>query len=245
MIPAMSGLGIYESLHMLHRAWRYRNRTERDEVRFMLAHDLRGKLVLDIGANAGIYSYWMSRAVGKHGRVIAFEPQPEMIDALKKLRHSFRFPQLEIAETGLSDQPGEATLRRQMSHLGGASIARDIPGADDSFTIPLTTLDAYIAEHADRPVSLIKCDVEGHEPAVFSGGMEILRRDMPTLLFELHENQVTGSDLFERLGDIGYKVYYLHDGDKHPIEQLAEKRAQIDKPYLNYACVPFRDRSPI
>jgi FkbM family methyltransferase len=238
----MSGLGLYESLHMLHRAWRYRNRTERDEVRFMLSHNLQGKLVLDIGANAGIYSYWMSRAVGRSGRVISFEPQPEMIDALKKLRHSFRFPQLEIAETGLSDQPGEAVLQRQMSHLGGASIARDIPGADDSFTIPLTTLDAYIDEHADRPVSFIKCDVEGHEPAVFAGGMEMLRRDMPTMLFELHENQVHESDLFDQLRSIGYRVYYLHKGAKHPIEELAEKRSEINKPYLNYACVPYRDR---
>ena len=241
MIRAMSGLGIYESLHMLHRAYRYKNRTERDEVRFMLAHDLTGKLVLDIGANAGIYSYWMSKAVGKSGRVIAFEPQPEMIDALKKLRHSFRFPQLEIAETGLSDEPGEAVLQRQMSHLGGASIARDIPGADDSFTIPLTTLDAYVEEHADRPVSFIKCDVEGHEPSVFAGGWETLRRDMPTLLFELHENQVRDSGLFQQLESIGYQVFYLHDGDKHPIDQLGAKRSQIDKPYLNYACVPSQN----
>ena len=241
MIRAMSGLGIYESLHMLHRAYRYKNRTERDEVRFMLAHDLAGKLVLDIGANAGIYSYWMSKAVGKSGRVIAFEPQPEMIDALKKLRHSFRFPQLEIAETGLSDEPGEAVLQRQMSHLGGASIARDIPGADDSFTIPLTTLDAYVEEHADRPVSFIKCDVEGHEPSVFAGGWETLRRDMPTLLFELHENQVRDSGLFQQLESIGYQVFYLHDGDKHPIDQLGAKRSQIDKPYLNYACVPSQN----
>ena len=234
----MSGLGIYESLHMLHRAYRYKNRTERAEVRFMLKHDLHDKLVLDIGANAGIYSYWMSKAVGRNGRVIAFEPQPEMIDALKKLRQSFRFPQLEIAETGLSDEPGEAVLQRQMSHLGGASIARNIPGADDSFTIPLTTLDAYVEEHADRPVSFIKCDVEGHEPSVFAGGWETLQRDMPTLLFELHENQVQDSGLFDRLQSIGYGVYYLHDDDTHPIEELASKRAQIDKPYLNYACIP-------
>jgi hypothetical protein len=66
---------------------------------------------------------------------------------------------------------------------------------------------------------------------------------MPTLLFELHEHQVRDSDLFERLQSIGYGVYYLHDGDKHPIEELAAKRSQIDKPYLNYACVPFRDRA--
>lgn len=227
---------------MMHRAWRYRNRTERDEVRFMLAQDLRGKLVIDIGANAGIYSYWMSKAVGPAGRVIAFEPQPEMIDSLKRLRHSFRFPQLEIAETGLSDQPGEATLRRELSHLGGASIARDLPNADDSFTIPLTTLDAYISEHADRPVSFIKCDVEGHEPEVFAGAMQTLRQDKPTLLFEFHDKQVRESDLFDQLHSIGYDCFYLHDGKRHPIESLESQRASIDKPYLNYVCLPLRDR---
>lgn len=238
----MSGLGLVESVHMLHRAWRYRNRTERDEVRFMLSLDLRQKLVLDIGANAGIYSYWMSKAVGRDGRVIAFEPQPEMIEALKKMRHSFKFPQLEIAEIGLSDQPGEATLRRHANHFGGASIERELPDADDAFTIPITTLDTYIGEHADRPVSFIKCDVEGHEPAVFAGGMQTLRRDMPTLLFELHDKQVRESDLFERLQSIGYSAYYLHNGGKHPIEELGSNRATIDKPYLNYVCVPYRDR---
>jgi len=239
----MSGFGLYESLHMMHRAWRYKNRTERDEVRFMLDQDLRGKLVLDIGANAGIYSYWMSKAVGRDGRVIAFEPQPEMIESLKKLRHSFRFPQLQIAETGLSDQAGQATLRREMSHLGGASIARELPDADDSFTIPLTTLDAYISEHADRPVSFIKCDVEGHEPEVFAGAMQTLRRDTPTLLFELHDKQVLESDLFDQLRSIGYDCFYLHARQQHPIESLASNRASIDKPYLNYVCVPHRDRN--
>lgn len=238
----MSGLGLYESLHMMHRAWRYRNRTERDEVRFMLSMDLKGKLVLDIGANAGIYSYWMSKAVGREGRVIAFEPQPEMIDSLKKLRHSFRFPQLEIAETGLSGQAGEATLHRDRAHLGGASIAWEMPSADDSFTIPLTTLDTYISEHADRPVSFIKCDVEGHEPEVFAGAMETLGRDMPTLLFEFHDKQVRESDLFDQFRSLGYKCFYLHKGEKHPVESLDATRASIDKPYLNYVCVPSRER---
>lgn len=238
----MTGLGLYESLHMMHRAWRYKNRTERDEVRFMLAQDLRGKLVLDIGANAGIYSYWMSKAVGAQGRVIAFEPQPEMIEALKKLRHSFRFPHLEIAETGLSDKPGEAEMRRQMAHLGGASISMHMPNADDTMTIPLTTLDAYISEHADRPVAFIKCDVEGHEPEVFAGAMETLRRDMPTLLFECHDHQVQGSHLFENLRSIGYAPYYLHNGAHHPLEELETTRASIKKPYLNYVCIPYRDQ---
>ena len=238
----MTGLGLFESMHMLHRAWRYRNRTERDELRFMLAQDLRGKLVLDIGANAGIYSYWMSKAVGPEGRVIAFEPQPEMIDALKKLRHSFKLRQLEIAETGLSNKVGEATLRRQSSHLGGASVEWAPPESDASFTIPLTTIDAYISEHADRPVSFIKCDVEGHEPAVFEGAMNTLRQDMPTLLFELHDRQVNETDLFERLESIGYSAEYLHEGKRHPVEELATKRAGINKPYLNYVCVPYRDR---
>ena len=75
---------LFDRLHFLHRAWRYRLRAERDELAFVLSRDLRGATVLDIGANRGIYSYWMHRVVGATGQVIAFEPQPELVQADRK-----------------------------------------------------------------------------------------------------------------------------------------------------------------
>ena len=36
--------------------------------------------------------------------------------------------------------------------------------------VRLTTLDSYFAARSEPPVSLIKCDVEGHELPLLQGG---------------------------------------------------------------------------
>ena len=87
---------LFERLHMLHRAWRYRLRSERNEIAFLLSQDLRGATVLDIGAHRGSYTYWMHRKVGPQGSVIAFEPQPELVEFLSDLKSSFRMDRLTI-----------------------------------------------------------------------------------------------------------------------------------------------------
>ena len=235
----MGKLGIYEYGHMLHRAWRYRLNTERDEVGFMLAQDLRGKTAVDIGANTGIYSYWMHKKVGPTGRVIGFEPQPEMIEHLGKVRRGFKMRNLEIAPTGLSSAIGSATLKREMNHLGGASISFDLPNADDSITIPLTTLDDYFREHPARPISFIKCDVEGHESAVIAGGLETIKRDQPTMLIECHNRIADESPLFESLSNLGYSAHFFYKHKLVPRARLDELRSAIDKPFLNYVFLPM------
>lgn len=48
-------------LHFLRRAWRYRLRSEKAAVAFLMSRQLAGKTVVDIGANIGIYSYWMHK----------------------------------------------------------------------------------------------------------------------------------------------------------------------------------------
>ncbi len=232
-------LGLVDYWHMIHRAWRYRLRTERDEIRFLLQQDLGGKLALDIGANRGIYSYWMHKQVGPTGRVVAFEPQPEMVEALEKLKGSFGFRGLEIVQTGLSTEPGELRLVRKPNHPGGASFEREPTGDEQSLIVPVTTLDLYAESNFDRPVAFIKCDVEGHEPAVFRGGERVLREDKPALLFECHENQVRDGEFFGYLEGLGYDGSFFFKGQLHQIGELEQLREKIDKPYLNYV---FRHR---
>ena len=47
-------------------------------------------------------------------------------------------------------------------------------------------LDSFFASRT-QPVSLIKCDVEGHEGEVFRGAEQLLRQDRPILLFECEQ----------------------------------------------------------
>lgn len=244
----MPGLGVVDHLHFLHRAWRYRLRTEKQELAYVRSLRLIGRTVVDIGAHRGIYSYWLREAVGRSGRVVAFEPQPEMIAELKKFKLSFRARNLDIIESGLSDTPGNATLRRVGMHTGGASITPGDPDRtqdnESTFEVPVTTLDAFFADRAQDPtmplgpVALIKCDVEGHELAVFNGAERLLCRDRPAILFECHDAHARAGDVFRYLESLGYQGWLLDGRTHHPVEQFAALRDTLDKPYLNYIFEP-------
>ena len=72
-------------LRWVSRAWRYRLKVEKQEINFMLSHLKPGQTAIDIGAHKGAYTYWMSKYVGKDGKVFAFEPQPKLYNQLNKL----------------------------------------------------------------------------------------------------------------------------------------------------------------
>src|SRR5438309_1671485 len=111
-----------DGAHFLVRCLRYRFRTEKLQLKTMMRLNLNGATVFDIGANKGIYCYWMMRAVGSSGRVIAFEPQPEMRDAITRLKHRFGWLNLTVLNVALSDHGGHSRLSRQKIGDGSASL---------------------------------------------------------------------------------------------------------------------------
>jgi FkbM family methyltransferase len=227
-----------ERLHLLHRVWRYRLRSEKNEVAFLLSRDLRGKTAVDIGANRGIYSYWMHKKVGPQGNVIAFEPQVELVSYMRDVKNDFRLDRLEIAEVGLSSCGGTRELIRPRDHWGGASLELESTPDADTFTIDVTTLDEFFQDRPDRPVSFIKCDVEGHELEVFEGGQQLLRDDRPDLLFECHDDQAEEGRLFSLLNGLDYEGFFFYQKELVPISRYEALRSSIEKPYLNFVFVP-------
>lgn len=231
----------FDRVHMVHRFWRYRLRSERQELAFLLRCPLKGTVVVDIGANLGIYSYWMHRAVGARGKVIAFEPQPELQDHLDDLRESFGLKNLEIVRRGLSTTSGTAELIRPCTHWGGASLEElDNQEETERLQISITTLDEHFSGRSER-ISFIKCDVEGHEEKVFAGGSQVLREDQPILLFECPEDLARKGRLFSQLTDLGYQGRFFHHQSLRPLADLAQQRESIDQPYLNYVFAMEKD----
>jgi FkbM family methyltransferase len=196
-----------KKLHMLHSAWHYRLNTEKNDIRFLLDLNLTGKTVIDIGANRGIYSYWMSKKVGPEGKVIAFEPQPELETHLLEFKSSFKLGNLFIIRKGLSSRTGSQNLFRSEPGSGGASLNKS-QASDEWKAIPVsvTTLDSYYDEFMN--VAFIKCDVEGHEQDVFKGGRQLLERDKPCLLFECHRDEAKKQNLFSYLISLGYDGFF-------------------------------------
>ena len=143
---------------------------------------LNGATVLDIGANKGIYCFWMMRAVGRSGRVIAFEPQPEMRDSIERRKLRFDWRNLRVMNVALSNSDGSMNLSRQKVGDGSASLelARR-RSTDATLDVQVTRLDA-MPEETFRNLKFIKCDVEGHELNVFLGGEQTLRRHRPVVV---------------------------------------------------------------
>lgn len=183
-----------------------------------------GGTAVDVGANHGIYSYFMVR---HFDTVVAFEPQPACAETLR----DWAGPRVDVRTLALSDGAGESTLSIPVVHgVPMTGYARlDRRGAGDgarSLTVPVERLD----DQDLHDVRLVKIDVEGHELEVLRGGEELLRRDAPVLLVEIErrhlgpERQVAdvvgyleglGYDARFRAGGSGWTPFDRFDPDRH------------------------------
>jgi len=220
---------LWKFIHHQHRFWRYEHRAEKDSIRFLKSLSLQGATVLDIGANRGVYSYWLSRCVGNQGSVIAFEPQLELHDTLVEVERMFKIHNFDIRMTALSSQCGTTSLHRKSVGDGGATIesVSDQNVEGELITVDIATLDS-IVDTLPRPIRFIKCDVEGHEFEVFKGAEKVLREDKPTVLVEIHEKYITevtsllNSFGFEGTFFVERKRFPIFEFKKHPYRKVGE-----------------------
>jgi FkbM family methyltransferase len=182
----------------------------------MMGLDLRGATVLDIGANKGIYCFWMVHAVGPSGHVIAFEPQPEMRNSIERQRLRFNWSNLRVMNVALSDSDGTMNLSRQ--RIGDGSATLEVArrrSTDATLDVQIAKLDT-VADETFSKLKFIKCDVEGHELKVFLGGEQTIRRYRPVVQFESTVADQRTQDIFRFFRDLGYSgVLLLGDAYLH------------------------------
>jgi len=122
----------------------------------------RSKIALDVGANLGLYTYFLARAC-RH--VYAFEPNPNPLRALRSVADK----NVTVLAMALSDKSGEAELMIPRGRRGwsnnGAAIARHFPGRSIAVKVPSRRID----DLGLAGIGLIKIDVEGHEKEVLMG----------------------------------------------------------------------------
>jgi FkbM family methyltransferase len=208
-----------ESLRFRIRALKARFRDQAPEFRLIGAHLRPGDIACDIGANKGSFVYWLSRWVG-HGRVVAFEPQPDLARRLAEVCRATGLDNVTVEAKAVYSRSGEGDLFIPFGHQPGASLGRAAAEAE-SFTklpVPLVSLDEYFAA-TDR-VALLKVDVEGAELDVFRGAERILRQHAPLLVFECENRHLapgTVFDVFSYLSALGYEGQFIWQGQVLPI----------------------------
>jgi FkbM family methyltransferase len=230
----------FDKLKWTYRAWRYRQRLERQEIRLLLRHLAPGDVAVDVGAHKGAYTYWMRRAVGASGRVYAFEPQPSLAAGLRALAAGRGFDNVVVENLGLSSAAGMLTLNVPGGGPSpGASFEPGRAGesAGQSYPVPVTTLDAYFQGPDRDRIRLLKCDAEGHELEVFRGGQGLLTEVRPCLLFECerrHRGSGSVDEVFRWLRALGYQGYFVDRAGPRDIADFDPRLHQADHEARGY-----------
>ena len=176
-----------------------------------------GDVFIDIGANAGFFSLIGAKAVGRTGRVIAFEPHPLARAALVRLLlENGVNDRVDVNAAAVSDFAGDATLHvtaadTVLSTLTpeAAPLRGDFP-FEGTLVVPATTMDRWAEGRPDLASRLaaVKIDVEGGEERVV-GGMENLLARLPHLLVVCETSPGSGAD--RRLRALGMKARLIDD----------------------------------
>ncbi len=156
-----------------------------------------GDIVLDIGANIGIFTAELSRLVGNAGRVIAFEPVPETFRFLVHNSRLFPFSNITFFNVAVSSESRFLNISVPVTSTGIPASARaSIQEHDDNgiriLGVPIGAL-AF-----PQPVRFVKIDVEGHEIHVIRGMRKLLESDRPRCLIEGEDPAVRAH--FDELG---------------------------------------------
>lgn len=156
---------IYRPLYSAFKA--YSDRAERQLLRDHLGP---GSVVVDAGANIGIYSQFLGACIGPEGAVHSFEPSPENFAHLRRALADY--PNVRINQLALSDKTGQSVLYVS-DHLNVDHRAYATAG-EKRKTIPIrsTTLDDYFEPGAR--VDLIKMDIQGYELHALRGAERVL-----------------------------------------------------------------------
>jgi FkbM family methyltransferase len=181
-----------------------------------------GDTVLDIGANFGLFTRFLSESVGKTGRVYSFEPTGDMFGVLENNCSQLGLTNTRAFRTALSDRTGssemvipmweDGTLNHYEASLSGDS---DNPTGGKTVAVETTTLDDFCAHHGVDRIDFIKCDVEGHEIEVLEGARRTLLHHRPTLLIEVNDPLDAGghgSKVLNKVHELNYEVLTLQDG---------------------------------
>lgn len=169
-----------------------------------------GNFVLDIGANIGYMTGLCSYKAGADGTVMAFEPNPLLLERLRGNISRMQFNNVRLFEAGLSEKAGNARLIIPGAYNKNAGIAyvatANEPSGEQAVEIELMTLDFIIP--SGTYIDVMKIDVEGHELSVFKGATRLFaEKRIKHIVFEdLQEYPSEAAGLLLRYG---YGIYRI------------------------------------
>lgn len=193
-------------------------------------------VVLDVGANTGIYSL-LAASVDGSRPIYAFEPIPTfaatLIDNAK--RNGFANIVLSCTAVSYVNTVTEVAFPRRTGVFYSFSLQRDFYPNEPKQRCLVPTVALDTLNELRGKVALIKIDVEGYEKAVFQGMTKLMEESRPILMFEvIRGDEAPSKEMLHSYLPERYELFV--DGIKCQVSDL--DRLVAGKPYVNVYAVP-------
>lgn len=211
---------LYLRLHRL-------GRMGRDEARALAAIVRPGMTVLDVGGNLGLYTLLLARLVGPAGKVITFEPDPDVFALLRQNLDLNHCANVEAHNLALGRTRSRLRLRRLILNSGDNTLGQGGSGLfRREVDVEVVSFDEF--RPGLRP-DLVKVDVQGWELDVLRGMERTLAAEpAPQLYLEywpagFRRAGYTAPELVTFLRGLGYRLQRVDNGrqlDQPALEAL-------------------------
>lgn len=176
-----------------------------------------GDLAIDAGANIGYTASILGRRVGPKGKVICFEPHPDVFDSLKEnvevWKKDARCGAFVLHQAALGNANGRASLQTNdwfLTNRGTAWVSNKVEATPDLriVDVPIRNLDSLLSE--DETIGVLKIDVQGSELSVLQGMTRLLSRHaVRDIVFE--EERIFPAPTHEYVKSQGYSLFGLQE----------------------------------
>jgi FkbM family methyltransferase len=174
------------------------------------------KLAVDAGANIGYTASILGARLGGKGRVLCFEPHPQVFAALASnvaaWTNNARCAKFDLHQQALGSHDGEATLLTGDWFTTNKGTARIGTGGkqdgQEVLPVEMVQLDTIVNEQDE--IGVVKMDIEGAELDVLHGMTRILaKRTVRDILFE--ETRSFPAPTHRYLKERGYSIFGLEE----------------------------------
>lgn len=228
----------------------YKEIFENKEYEKEFCHVNPGDVVVDCGANIGIFTRYAYKLGAS--RVISFEPAPDNYRCLVK-----NVPNMsnDIHNKAVSSTNGNKTLYLDKNAGGHSIIKEDINNTKlgTSVNIPCINLDSLFDNGTVSKIDFLKVDVEGAELEVFEGISDANLSKVDRIAMEYHHakfnfDENIRNSFLDRFQRLGFKYFVLYLGDNKHLQMIyvwksttSEKSIHPNNYIVNYNFVngPF------
>jgi FkbM family methyltransferase len=173
-----------------------------------------GDIALDIGANIGVHTLRMARAVGATGKVISCEPLPHLI---KKLQSNIKLNRLEDIITtvnkAVSDFNGLGQMQGSAQSFNQGTGRMEVTGNEN---VEVNTGDHILDTLNVNSLALVKIDIEGHEMKAIRGLKHSIEKYKPRVLIEYDRDywkkcDSSWEEFYNYFTKLEYNLYRIED----------------------------------